>query len=172
MAVGEEYVAISPYNHITVCTGDIFDSPAQTLVNTVNCVGVMGKGLALQFKERYPSMFKRYKEICDMGKLEPGKLFIYNIPESYKKILNFPTKAHWRDGSKMDYIAAGLRKFVDKYKDYGISSVAFPMLGCRNGGLRYSDVFPVMLEFLKVVEIPVEIWFMENKPDPQMDALF
>lgn len=175
MGLGEEDLFIPenfPYPHIEIKIGDLLTSNAQTLVNTVNCVGIMGKGLALQFKNRYPQMFDRYKDLCDMGKITVGSLFLYSIPGSYKKILNFPTKDHWRNGSKIEYIVSGLRKFVDRYHEFEITSVAFPMLGCRNGGLKKSAVYPIMIEFLKGVDIPVEIWFLDNTPAPVCNPLF
>ena len=126
----------SGIDNVTVKVGDIMEAKTQTIVNTVNCVGIMGTGLAKQMKVRYPGMFERYKELCDMGKLNIGSLYLYKIPDSDRMILNFPTKEHWKNGSRIEYIVAGLRKFCDKYEDFGISSIAFPMLGCRNGGLK------------------------------------
>ena len=95
---------------ITYVRGNIFEAPAQTLVNTVNTVGVMGKGIALTFKSIYPEMFRQYVELCDAGELDIGRLFLYRT--SNKLILNFPTKKHWRNPSKLEYIEAGLQTFV------------------------------------------------------------
>lgn len=92
---------------ITYLKGDIFSSPAQVLVNTVNTVGVMGKGVALEFKKRYPAMFKSYERVCDEKQLEIGKLLLWKGPEKW--VLMFPTKKHWRSPSKLEYIEAGLQ---------------------------------------------------------------
>ena len=133
----------------------ILESPAQTLVNTVNCVGVMGKGLAQEFKEREPDMFKAYKNICDQKKLSPGKLWLWRGKGSW--ILNFPTKVHWRNSSKIEWIEQGLEKFVAAYEAQGITDVSFPRLGCGNGNLDWEDVRPVMEHYLSKVDIPVYI---------------
>ncbi|MEG3084344.1 macro domain-containing protein [Sphingomonas sp. PB2P12] len=133
----------------------IFDSPAQTLVNTVNCVGVMGKGLAQAFKHREPDMFSGYKKICDRKALEPGKLWLWRGRQGW--VLNFPTKIHWKNPSKIEWIERGLEKFVDAYVGQGITEVSFPQLGCGNGGLDWAEVRPVMEHYLCRVNIPVYI---------------
>lgn len=133
----------------------LFDSPAQTLVNTVNTVGVMGKGIAAEFKRRYPQMFKEYRGLCLSSKLGIGKLHIYRTPN--KTIVNFPTKRHWREQSQVDYLEKGLKKFTSFYMDYGVSSVSFPQLGCGNGELEWADVQPVMEKYLEQLPIPVYI---------------
>lgn len=125
----------------------IFESSAQTLVNTINCVGVMGKGLALEFKNRYPAMFDKYKSFCDKGVFKPGVLWIYKA-EDGKWILNFPTKIDWRNPSEMSYIEEGLKKFVEIWESKGITSIAFPLLGCTNGGLNADEVIPLMEKYL------------------------
>jgi O-acetyl-ADP-ribose deacetylase (regulator of RNase III) len=134
--------------------GDLFDSPAQTLVNPVNTVGVMGKGLALSFKERYPDMFAKYKEACDRHLLVPGMLMICRVP--HHLVLLFPTKEHWRDPSSLDYIEAGLSKFRETYAEKGITSIAFPKLGCGCGGLHWDIVRPVMEKYL--VNLPIDVY--------------
>ena len=134
----------------------LFNLPAQTLVNTVNTVGVMGKGIALQFKQLYPEMYEQYRKFCLQGSLVVGKLYVYRTPN--KIIVNFPTKRHWREHSQIKFIEDGLQKFVERYADYGISSVAFPQLGCGNGELDWdSQVKPVMEKYLKDLPIPVYI---------------
>lgn len=140
----------------------LFDSPAETLVNTVNTVGVMGKGIAAEFKRRYPEMFVRYKEYCDRGALDIGQLYLYKTPNKW--VLNFPTKKHWRNPSKVEYIEAGLIKFVQTYTEWGITSVSFPQLGCGNGDLAWSTVRPLMEKHLEDVRIPVYIHLMPRKP--------
>ena len=129
----------------------IFDSTAQTLVNTINCVGVMGKGLALEFKNRYPAMFDKYKSFCDKGVFKPGVLWIYKA-EDGKWVLNFPTKVDWKNPSELEYIEEGLKKFVEIWKDKGIVSVAFPLLGCKNGGLNADVVIPLMEKYLNMCD--------------------
>lgn len=143
--------------------GDLFCSPAQVLVNTVNTVGVMGKGIALEFKKRYPEMFLHYKEQCDKHKLIIGKLLLWYEPDHW--ILQFPTKEHWRNPSKMEYIEKGLMAFVRKYADYNISSVAFPKLGCGNGELNWNNVKPLMEKYLKDLPIEVYIYLDKGKLD-------
>lgn len=133
----------------------IFESPAQTLVNTVNCVGVMGKGLAQAFKQREPDMFAAYKRICDNRSLEPGKLWLWRGRDNW--ILNFPTKVHWRNPSKLEWIEAGLAKFVSAYADQGITEISFPQLGCGNGNLDWKDVRPLMEQYLSSLPIPVYV---------------
>jgi O-acetyl-ADP-ribose deacetylase (regulator of RNase III) len=133
----------------------ILESTAQTVVNTVNCVGVMGKGIAADFKRRYPDMFKLYKAICNDHLLEPGKLWLWRGPHRW--VLNFPTKQHWRHPSRLEWIDLGLRKFVDEYEKRGIVEISFPRLGCGNGGLDWDDVRPVMEAHLSRLAIPVYI---------------
>ena len=135
-------------------SGNIFDSPAQTLVNPVNTVGVMGKGLALEFKKRYPRMFEEYKKQCRDGWLYVGDLMFWRAKNHF--ILNFPTKKHWKDPSSLIYIEAGLLSSANKYESYGISSIAFPKLGCGNGGLDWKVVKPVMERYLQ--ELPIDAY--------------
>jgi len=142
---------------VAVLIGNMFESKAQTLVNTVNCVGIMGKGIAQEFKKRYPEMFKDYKSRCDRGAVQLGHPYIFKTLYD-KAIINFPTKQHWRAMSRLDDIRKGLDVFVEKYKQWGIKSVAFPPLGCGNGGLEWEVVGPVIYQKLLSVDIPVEIY--------------
>lgn len=141
--------------------GDLFAAPEQTIVNTVNCYGVMGKGLALEFKRRYPAMFRDYVARCalptdDARKVAIGRPYIYE--EAGKLIINFPTKNHWRFPSKVDYIERGLSYFVESYAHWGVTSVAFPRLGCENGGLSWeAQVRPLMERYLGDLDIPVTV---------------
>jgi O-acetyl-ADP-ribose deacetylase (regulator of RNase III) len=142
---------------IQYVTGNLFTSPAQTLVNTVNTEGVMGKGIALTFKRLFPDMFREYHALCVEGKLSIGSLQIFRAPP--KLIVNFPTKTTWRRPSKPEYIEAGLRTFVSKYDLMGVRSAAFPPLGCGNGELSFeSDVQPLMEKYLSVLPIPIYIY--------------
>lgn len=134
-------------------SGDMFDEPAEAIVNTVNCVGVMGKGVALEFKRRWPDNFRAYKRLCDTGKMSPGKMFIFQIGDLLQKadrqfLINFPTKQHWKAKSKIEYVEHGLEDFVHQVRDLGIKSVAMPPLGCGNGGLDWNDVRPLIEEKL------------------------
>lgn len=135
--------------------GDIFDSPAQVIVNTVNTVGVMGKGLALSFKNRYPDMFERYKKVCEEGNFRIGNLMLFYYPDHW--LMLFPTKENWRNPSKLEYIEKGLQKFVDTYSDKRINSIAFPKLGCGNGDLDWNDVKPLMEKHLRNLPITIYI---------------
>jgi O-acetyl-ADP-ribose deacetylase (regulator of RNase III) len=140
---------------ITYVAGNLFTSPAQVLVNTVNTQGVMGKGIALQFKKTYPEMFSKYQELCETGKINIGVLWIYKTP--HKWILNFPTKKHWRNPSKPEYIETGLKKLSEKFNELGIYSIAFPALGCGNGELDWeTTVKPLMEKYLN--KIPADVF--------------
>lgn len=137
--------------------GNIFDTECSAVVNTVNCVGVMGKGIALEFKKRFPSMFDEYAYKCKTGILKPGLPYFYEDLLG-TKILVFPTKDHWRSPSRLSYIIDGLDWFVEHYKEYGIDSIAFPPLGCGNGGLSWSVVGPIMYQKLCSLPIQIEIY--------------
>ena len=137
--------------------GNIFESQATTLVNTVNCVGVMGKGIAQEFKRKCPEMFSEYVAMCKSGEVKPGTPYLYQDLLG-NSILNFPTKDHWRSPSKLSYIILGLDWFRCHYKRLGITSIAFPPLGCGNGGLSWSIVGPLMYSKLKDLPINIEIY--------------
>lgn len=138
--------------------GNIFNSKAQTIVNTVNCVGVMGKGIALVFKLKYPKMFDLYKEHCKSKLIGIGKLWLYKGQENAPWVLNFPTKFHWKYPSKIEYLEKGLEKFCSTYKEQGITSIAFPLLGTHNGGLDKVTVLNLMEEYLGKCELEIEIY--------------
>jgi len=147
---------------ITYLRTNIFESNAHVLVNTVNTVGVMGKGLAKEFKRLYPSMFDSYQRYCESGDLTVGKLQLFRT--SNRWILNFPTKKNWREASTVEYIELGLQKFVESYQVQGIKSVSFPMLGCGNGGLDWErEVKPLMEKYLK--KLPIEVFIHIAKRD-------
>lgn len=139
--------------------GNIFNSPAQVIVNTVNTVGVMGKGIALEFKNRYPQMFEKYKTACEKHMLTIGKLMLVSAPDHM--LLLFPTKENWRYPSKLSYIEQGLKCFCDNYAQRGITSVAFPKLGCGNGELDWNEVRPLMERYLK--DLPIDIYIYLDK---------
>jgi len=157
--------------------GDLFQSPAQVLVNTVNTVGVMGKGVALQFKRHFPEMHTKYRDLCEKGDFSVGSLWLYKTPNKW--VLNFPTKRHWRQPSRIEYVESGIKKFVEIYSNMGIHSIAFPPLGCGNGQLDFpSQVQPLMEKYLQPLPIEVFIYpernnaFVEHlKPEKMSDWL-
>lgn len=155
-----------------ILLGNIFDSKCSTLVNTVNCVGVMGKGIALEFKKRYPEMFREYQVLCKDGKVKPGQPYLYRDASGIS-ILNFPTKDHWRFPSKFSYVCDGLDWFAKYYQELGITSIAFPALGCGNGGLKWEDVGPEMYRKLKDLPIEIEIYapFGTSKEQLSLDFM-
>jgi O-acetyl-ADP-ribose deacetylase (regulator of RNase III) len=140
---------------LTYLRTSIFDSPAQTLVNTVNTVGVMGKGIAREFKTRYPDMYKEYRRLCEQGKLRVGNLHLWRGSTPW--VLNFPTKTTWRRPSKLEYLELGLKSFRQNYERMGITSVSFPPLGCGNGNLDWNDVRPLMEVYLRGIPIPIYV---------------
>lgn len=145
--------------------GDLFDSECQTLVNTVNCVGIMGKGIAKQFKQKFPRMFNEYKLACKPGQYRilehGGDLWLYTYVNFWKeqKILCFATKEHWQYPSKLEWIERGLKTFVENYKYWNITSIAWPKLGCTNGKLNWeNEVKPLMIKYLNDINIICEIY--------------
>jgi O-acetyl-ADP-ribose deacetylase (regulator of RNase III) len=148
---------------ITYVVGDLFKTPARTIVNTVNTVGVMGKGIAKDFKTIYPEMFQQYQIFYEKKQFQVGQLWLYKT--NHKWVLNFPTKKDWKQPSKLEYIKIGLEKFVSSYADKGITSIAFPMLGCGNGGLNWEEeVRPLMELYLK--NLPIDIYIHLYQKDP------
>lgn len=145
-------------NNISIVKGNIFNSKAQTIVNTVNCVGVMGKGIALVFKLRYPNMYDLYQKYCRQKLITIGKLWLYKGEADDPWVLNFPTKTHWKLPSEYSYLEEGLQKFIDTYEEKGITSIAFPLLGANNGGLEKKQVLEIMTSYLSKCNIPVEIY--------------
>jgi len=150
-------------------TGNIFTTKCQTIVNTINCVGVMGAGIAFEFRLRDKKMYKKYKDLCEQKHINIGKLWIYKTDDayaSYEKILNFPTKKDWKFPSKEEYLYQGLEKFVQTYEEKGITSIAFPLLGADKGGLSPTKSLEIMKKYLSSIDIDVEIWkFDPNAKD-------
>lgn len=153
---------------ITYKQGDIFESDAQVLVNPVNTVGVMGKGLALEFKKRYPEMFRSYKELCSNKQLVVGNPHLW-VGTSGSYIILFPTKKHWRQPSKELYIKGGLRVIAQAIRTgtlcmfHPINSIAFPALGCGLGGLNFeTQVKPLMETYLSDLPINIEVYTCKN----------
>lgn len=129
---------------IELTTGDLLKSDAEALVNAVNCVGVMGRGIALQFRKAFPDGFRAYEVACRRGEVAPGTMHIVATGrvEPPRYIVNFPTKRHWRDQSRLEDIDAGLTALVADVASLGITSIAIPPLGCGLGGLDWADVRP------------------------------
>jgi O-acetyl-ADP-ribose deacetylase (regulator of RNase III) len=146
--------------------GNIFDSHCQTLVNAVNCNGVMGRGIALEFKFRFPDLFENYNLICKKKLLEPGLLYLWK--GSGKWVLNFPTKNNWRLPSKLDYIESGLENFARNYIQYNISSIAFSILGSGAGGLDENLVIELMGKYFEPLEnIEIEIYHFNPRANDE-----
>jgi O-acetyl-ADP-ribose deacetylase (regulator of RNase III) len=127
--------------------GDLLrQDDVDAIVNTVNCVGVMGKGIALQFKNKWPANFTAYAAACKAGEVRPGRMFMFDTGGLLKPnfIINFPTKDHWRAPSKIEYIRDGLQDMLQQMDRLGIQSVAIPPLGCGNGGLNWAEVRPMI----------------------------
>lgn len=146
---------------IKYIVGNIFESKADALINTVNTVGVMGKGIALQFKKAYHNNFKAYVEACKRNEIEIGKVFIVkdsNLKSESKYIINFPTKKDWRNPSEYSYIDAGLDDLVRVLKEYKIKSVAIPPLGAGNGGLEWEKVKKIIEQKLGKLDIEIEVF--------------
>ncbi|WP_081878308.1 type II toxin-antitoxin system antitoxin DNA ADP-ribosyl glycohydrolase DarG [Nocardia brasiliensis] len=135
-------------------SGDLLAADAEALVNTVNCVGVMGKGIALQFKRRFPSVFKEYEAACRRGDVQIGRMFVSSIEQldGARWVINFPTKRHWRSPSKLEYIESGLDDLKRVLIEYGINTVAIPPLGAGNGGLSWAEVEPLIRRKLSGME--------------------
>jgi O-acetyl-ADP-ribose deacetylase (regulator of RNase III) len=141
---------------VVLVTGSLFDSKLQTITNTINCVGAMGKGIALEFKNRFPKLDQDYRQRCAQRKVVTGKPYVFY---SYsQQILQFPTKNHWRNPSQIEFIIEGLQYLVEHKKELNITSLAIPALGCNNGGLQWKTVYPIMVHYLEKLEIPVEIY--------------
>jgi O-acetyl-ADP-ribose deacetylase (regulator of RNase III) len=148
-------------------SGNIFTTDVQTIVNTVNCVGIMGAGIAYEFRLREPDMFVKYQELCRNNQMDIGKLWIYEGEDDkyskYQKILNFPTKYDWKYPSKQRYLHQGLEKFVTTYKEKNITSIAFPLLGADRGGIEKGKSIAIMEQYLGGCDIDVEIWHFDPK---------
>jgi O-acetyl-ADP-ribose deacetylase (regulator of RNase III)/uncharacterized protein YwgA len=151
--------------------GDLFLSDAQTLVNTVNCVGVMGKGVAQKFKQLFPIMFEDYVKRCARREVKLGQPYPF-YDSSGVLIVNFPTKDHWRSPSRLSDIEKGLDVFVCNFEKWGIESVAFPPLGCGNGGLEWSEVGPLMFRKLSHIDLQIEVYAPYGTPNNQLTSDF
>jgi O-acetyl-ADP-ribose deacetylase (regulator of RNase III) len=156
---------------IRVLIGDIFESDAQALVNTVNTVGVMGKGIALGFRKRFPEMYEEYVRLCEMQQVQLGRPYLFKrmVPPH---IINFPTKDHWRSVSKLADIVNGLRYLEAHISEWGISSLAVPPLGCGEGRLEWRVVGPTLYRHLARLGIPVELYAPFGTPHEELRVEF
>lgn len=137
---------------LSLVSGDIFQSTVQTLTIAVNTQGVMGKGQALQAKRLFPDMFEQYRALCAKQMLNVGEPAFVGS-NSGKKFLLFPTKAHWRENSKLSYITDGLRFLAENYRAWGIESLALPALGCGLGNLNWKDVGPILCSAVNALDL-------------------
>lgn len=146
---------------ITPSHGNLLESDAEAVVNPVNCVGVMGKGLALQFKQAYPELLPAYQKQCEQGRLVPGRMQVLptNRVVGPRLVINFPTKRHWKDKSKLADIEAGLQALSQEVRAHGIRRIALPHLGCGNGGLDWAEVRPrIEAAFAALPEVEVLLY--------------
>ncbi len=150
-------------------TGDLLQSDAEAIVNTVNCVGAMGRGLALQFKCAWPENFRAYEAACRRGELQPGRVFVFKTGQltNPRYVINFPTKRHWRDKSRIEDIDAGLTALLDEIRARRIRSIAIPPLGSGLGGLDWRDVRPRIESALRALEDVRVIVFEPHDPSTQ-----
>ncbi len=148
--------------------GDLLAAQAEALVNTVNTVGVMGKGLALRFKELFPENYEFYREQCKKGEVRIGKVLVYEVQNRLypRYIVNFPTKQHWRGRSRLDYIQRGLQDLVQVVRERGIRSIAIPPLGCGNGGLDWNEVRPLIEQAFQPLADEVEVIIYAESTTP------
>ena len=156
---------------ITFIKGNLLESNAEALVNTVNCVGVMGKGIALQFKQAFPDVFKEYSKQCRNGDVEVGRMQVISTNSLIgpKFIINFPTKKHWKEKSKISYVKDGLNDLVRVVNDMNIKSIAIPPLGCGNGGLDWNKVRPQIESAFN--ELSIEVYVYEPAGSPKPDEM-
>lgn len=150
--------------------GNILNADAEALVNTVNTVGVMGKGVALQFKQAFPENYNAYRAACESGEVQIGRMFVHDNRNlgSHRFIINFPTKRHWRAKSRISDIRSGLDGLVATIQELGIGSIAVPALGCGNGGLDWSAVRPLIyLAFDQLPDVEVVLFPPVGAPDPE-----
>jgi O-acetyl-ADP-ribose deacetylase (regulator of RNase III) len=153
---------------ITPAEGNVLEADAEALVNTVNCVGVMGKGIALQFKQAFPENFRAYEKACRAREVTPGRMFVFDTGGlvNPKYIINFPTKRHWKGKSRMEDIRSGLVALIDEVKQRKIRSIAVPPLGCGNGGLEWAEVEPLIRSaFDAVPDVAVALYSPKGAPE-------
>ncbi len=155
---------------IELTRGNILRAEAEALVNTVNCVGFMGKGIALQFKKAYPANYEAYRKACDAGEVRPGRMFVFELESMLnpKCVINFPTKRDWRTKSRYEDVESGLKALISEVRRLGIRSIAVPPLGCGLGGLDWRKVRPMIEEaFTALPEVRVLLFEPAGAPEAQ-----
>jgi len=157
---------------IQLTHGDILKADAEALVNTVNCVGIMGRGIALQFRKAFPECFKEYQALCDRKELQPGKLQVCDLNRfgNPHLVINFPTKRHWKGKSKLEDIEAGLKALVELVRQRHIHSIAVPPLGCGLGGLDWEEVRPRIEQAFAALQ-DVQVLLFEPKGAPAAETM-
>lgn len=157
---------------IELAQGDILKTDAEALVNTVNCVGIMGRGIALQFRNAFPENFKAYKTACDAGQVKPGTMFIHDLNRisNPRFIINFPTKRHWKSHSRIEDIQLGLKDLITVVQQHQIRSIAIPPLGCGLGGLNWQEVHPLITQAFQTLP-DVTVLLFEPDGAPQAAAM-
>lgn len=149
--------------------GNLLNTDAEALVNTVNTVGVMGRGIALQFKKAFPENYKAYRRVCERGELEPGKMFTFDLNRFHnpKYVINFPTKKHWRGKSRIEFIESGLQALAREIRRLRIKSIAIPPLGAGLGGLDWQDVYSRITSVLgNLSDVDIIVFEPRGAPDP------
>src|SRR5271166_5199153 len=152
-----------------IAEGNILDSDVEALVNTVNTVGVMGKGIALQFKRAFPDMVLAYEAVCKANQLQPGQMHVFDRGSMFnpRYVINFPTKRHWKGKSKLADIEAGLEALVEELTTRDIKSVAIPPLGCGHGGLDWGEVRPLIERAMaRAPDVEALIYAPKGAPEP------
>lgn len=152
---------------LTETHGNLLKAKTEAIINTVNCVGVMGKGIALQFKQAFPENYEAYRRACEAGEVRLGKMFVFDTGSMIfpRWIINFPTKDHWKGKSKLKDIETGLDDLMRVIQENRIKSIAVPPLGCGNGGLDWSEVHPLITKaFAKLPEVDAQIYPPEGAP--------
>ena len=157
---------------IKLVMGNLLEADADALVNTVNTVGVMGKGIALQFKQAYPDNYEAYRKACSHHEVQSGKMFVFPTGKlvSPTYIINFPTKRHWKEKSRMEDIEAGLKALVEVVNKLGIHSIAIPPLGCGSGGLKWADVKPRIEAAFRDLS-GIHVFLFEPQGAPEADDM-
>lgn len=157
---------------IKLAHGDLLQSGAEAIINTVNCVGVMGKGIALQFKQEFPGNYEAYRRACDAGEVRLGEMFVFDTGSMINPrwIINFPTKGHWKAKSRIEDIASGLKDLKRVIETLGVRSIAVPPLGCGNGGLDWPDVEPMIRTALGDLD-DVEVMLFPPSGAPKVDSM-
>ncbi|MEA2621271.1 MAG: hypothetical protein QOH61_181 [Chloroflexota bacterium] len=157
--------------NVRLVLGDLFESRAQTLVNTVNCVGIMGAGVALGFKKRFPDMYREYVKRCERGEMRLGHPYLWS-PIIPPWVLNFPTKDHWKSRTRREDLTAGLAYLEAHYREWGITSLAVPPLGSGLGGLEWRIVGPTLYRGLSRLDVPVELFAPPGTPAEELEPGF